>query len=108
MDKKFDIEGNCHDCTPMSIFVKINSSFTSMCVDSTLYRSMIWSLLYITASKPDIAFSVGIYARFQYDPKESHLTVIKKILKYLDATINYGVCYSKDSNLNLVGYSDVD
>jgi hypothetical protein len=69
---------------------------------------MIWSLLYITASKPDIAFSVGIYARFQYDPKESHLTVIKKILKYLDATINYGVCYSKDSNLNLVGYSDVD
>ena len=81
MVKKFDMERNSHDCTPMSISVKISLGFTSMCVNSTLYRSMIESLLYITASKADNAFNVGIYAKFQSNPKESYLAVIKKNLK---------------------------
>ncbi|XP_040993111.1 uncharacterized mitochondrial protein AtMg00810-like [Juglans microcarpa x Juglans regia] len=79
---------------------------TGKSIDPTLYRSMIGSLLYITASRPDIAFSVGVCARYQANPKESHLTTVKRILKYLSATVDYGIWYSKDSNLNLVGYSD--
>ncbi|KAF5471838.1 hypothetical protein F2P56_008604 [Juglans regia] len=69
---------------------------------------MIGSFLYITGSRPDIAFSVGVCARFQANPKESHLTAVNRILKYLSATIDYGIWYSKDLNLSLVGYSDVD
>lgn len=65
---------------------------------------MIESLFYTTSSRPNIAFIVGVYARFQSNPKESHLTTIKRILKYLSATIDYDVWYSKDPNLSLAGY----
>ena len=52
-------------------------------VDQTLYRSMIGSLLYLTASRPDIMFSVCMCARFQANPKEAHMVVVKRILRYL-------------------------
>ena len=53
-------------------------------VDQTLYRSMIGSLLYLTASRPDIMFSVCMCARFQANPKEAHLVAVKRILRYLN------------------------
>lgn len=69
---------------------------------------MIGSLLYFTASRPDIAFSVGVCARFQADPKESHLSVVWRIIRYVNGTVDYGILYSRDSKLDLAGYSDVD
>ncbi|XP_042962617.1 secreted RxLR effector protein 161-like [Carya illinoinensis] len=102
------MESKTHARTPMSTLVKICSDSTGKSIDPTLYRNMIESLLYITASRPNIAFSVGVCARFQAKPKESHLTKVKRILKYLSAMVNYGIWYSRDSNLSLVGYSDVD
>ena len=74
----------------------------------TLYKSIIRSLLYLTASRPDIAFSVGVCARYQAAPKESHLTVVKRIIQYINGTPDYGLCYSKDSNACLIGYLDAD
>ena len=74
----------------------------------TLYRSIIGSLLYLTASEPDIAFSVGVCARYQATPKESHLTAVKRIIRYINGTPNYGLRYSKDLNACLAGYSDAD
>ncbi|XP_070016005.1 secreted RxLR effector protein 161-like [Nicotiana sylvestris] len=59
-----------------------------------LYRGMIDSLLYLTASRPDIVFSVGLCARFQANPKESHLTVVKRILRYLKGTTD--LCFLVD------------
>ena len=53
-------------------------------------------------------FSVYMCARFQSNPKESHITVAKRIIRYLKGTSNLGLWYSKDSSLNLIGYSDVD
>jgi hypothetical protein len=55
---------------------------------------MIGSLLYLTASRPDIAFSVGVCARFQANPKESHLTAVKRIIRYVNDTLPYGIWYS--------------
>ena len=52
---------------------------------------MIGSLLYLTASRPDIAFSVGICARFQACPKKSHLFSVKRIIKYVNVTLGYGI-----------------
>jgi hypothetical protein len=69
---------------------------------------MIDSLLYLTASRPDIAFSARVCARFQANPKESHLTAVKRIIKYVNANINYGICFSRETNLVLTGYSDAD
>ena len=69
---------------------------------------MIGSLLYLTASWPDIAFSVGLCARFQSNPKKSHFNAIKRIIKYVSGTCDFGFFYSKESNVSLAGYSDVD
>jgi hypothetical protein len=60
-------------------------------IDQTLYCSMIGSLLYLTTSGPDIMFSVCICARFQGNPKEAHLSAVKRILRYLKHTPNIGL-----------------
>ena len=73
-----------------------------------LYRGMIGSLLYLTASRPDILFSVCLCARFQSDPRESHLTTVKRILRYLKGTPNLGLMYKKTSQYKIFGYCDAD
>ena len=67
---------------------------------------MIGCLLYLTASCPDIAFSVGVCSIFQSNLKISHLNAVKRIIKYVSGTYDYGLFYSKESNLSLVGFSD--
>ena len=65
-------------------------------------------LLYLTTSRPDIAFSVGVCSRFQSNPKVSHLNAVKIITKYVGWTCDYELFYSKESNLSLTGFSDSD
>ncbi|XP_070034177.1 secreted RxLR effector protein 161-like [Nicotiana tomentosiformis] len=77
-------------------------------VDQKLYMGMIGSLLYLTVSRPDIFFSVRLCARFQANPKETHLTDVKRILRYLKGTTNLCLWYPKRSNFNFVGYVDND
>jgi len=77
-------------------------------VDQKLFRGMIGSLLYLTASRPDILFSVCLYARFQSDPRESHLTAVKRIFRYLKRTADLGLLYKKSLDYKLVGFCDVD
>ena len=69
---------------------------------------MIGSLLYLTASRPDIMFATCLCARFQADPKESHLIAVKRIFRYLKGTPNLGIWYPKDTGFNLIGYTDSD
>ncbi|XP_062075027.1 secreted RxLR effector protein 161-like [Humulus lupulus] len=90
----------------MATTAKLIRDETGKKVDATLYRSMIGSLLYITASRPDIYFSVGVCARYQSTPTKLHLTAVKRILKYLVGTTDFGLCYSCDTNISLVGFSD--
>ncbi|CAL2246732.1 unnamed protein product [Prunus armeniaca] len=105
---KFGLEGAKSARTPMSTSAKIHRDLHGKSVDQTLYRSMIGSLLYLTASRPDISFSVGVCARFQSDPKESHLFAVKRIIKYVSGTSEFGLWYTYDTCVNLVGYSDAD
>ena len=67
---------------------------------------MIGSLLYLTASRPDIMFGMCMCARFQANPKETHLIVVKRILRYLKHTPSIGLWYPKGAIFELVGYSD--
>jgi hypothetical protein len=69
---------------------------------------MIGSLLYLTASRPDIAFAVGVCARYQANPKTSHLLQVKRIIKYVSGTCNHGMLYSYNANPTLIGYCDAD
>ena len=77
-------------------------------MDQKVYRSMIGSLLYLCASRPDIMLSVCMCVRFQANPKECHLVAVKKILRYLVLIPNLGLWYPKGSTFNLLGYSDSD
>jgi len=67
----------------------------SKSIDYTKYRQMISSLLYLTASRLDIMFTVCMYAYFQSDPREVHLSDIKGIFRYLKGTTNLHFCYKK-------------
>ena len=69
---------------------------------------MIGSLLYLTASRPDIMYSVCLCARFQSCLKESHLSVVKRILKYLKGTMDIGLWYPKSDNFKLIGFSNAN
>ncbi|GJT64924.1 putative ribonuclease H-like domain-containing protein [Tanacetum coccineum] len=77
-------------------------------VDEHLYRSIIGSLMCLTASMPDIMFVVCACARFQVSPKTSHLLAVKRIFRYLKGKPSLGLWYSKDSPLELVAYTDSD
>nr|GFA44299.1 hypothetical protein [Tanacetum cinerariifolium] len=77
-------------------------------VDIHLYRSMIGSLMYLTASRPNIMFAVCACARFQVTPKISHLYAIKKIFRYLKGQPKLGLWYPRDSSFNLEAFLDSD
>ena len=73
-----------------------------------MYRGMIGFLLYLTASRPDIMYSVCLCARVQSCPKESHLSAVKRILRYLKRTMDIGLWYLKGDNFELIGFSNAD
>ncbi|KAJ0789962.1 putative RNA-directed DNA polymerase [Helianthus annuus] len=77
-------------------------------VDPTQYRAMIGSLMYLTASRPDIMFAVCLCARYQANPKESHMKAVKRILRYLKGKPKLGLWYPADSDLTFVAYTDSD
>ena len=106
--KRFGLVSKKHTSTPMSSSAKLSRDAAGTEVDLTLYRSMIGSLLYLIASRPDITFNVGVCARFQAAPKESHLTAIKRIICYINDTSYCGIWYSRDSNECLARYSDAN
>jgi hypothetical protein len=106
--RKFGVDGKNHIRTPISVSVKFTVGLSGKSADQTLYCNMIISLLYPTASRPDISFSVGVCARFQANPKELHLTVVKRIIRYVNVIVNHGIWYSRDTDLNLASYSDSD
>ena len=69
---------------------------------------MIVSLFYLTSSRPNISYSVGVCARYQANPKESHMIVLKRIIKYVKTIANFDVWYNKDTKAILAGYSDAN
>ncbi|GJZ68104.1 putative ribonuclease H-like domain-containing protein [Tanacetum coccineum] len=77
-------------------------------VDVHLYRSMIGSLMYLKASRPNIMFVVCACARFQVTPKVSHLNAVKRIFRYLKGQPKLGLWYPKDSQFELEAFSDSD
>ena len=92
----------------MSATYKLKKDENRKKVDQKLYRGMIRSLLYLTASRPDIMYSIYICARFQSDPRESHLSIVKRIIRYLKGTQNIRLWYDRNSTLTLNLYTDLD
>ncbi|KAK2967481.1 hypothetical protein RJ640_025521 [Escallonia rubra] len=107
--KRFDMEASNAFDTPTSSLLKLDKDEKGKDVDIKRYRGMIGSLLYLTASRPDIMFSVCLCARFQACPKESHLVAVKRILRYLKGTHDLGLWFPRNTSFfDLIGYSDAD
>ncbi|XP_070046540.1 uncharacterized protein [Nicotiana tomentosiformis] len=106
--KNFGMEDAKAIGTLMSPTTMLDEDSNGKLVDETMYRGMIESLLYLTASRPDIMFSVCKYARFQSTPKESHLAIVKQIIRYLIGTSELGLWYDHSNNFSLRGFSDAD
>ncbi|GJT26097.1 hypothetical protein Tco_0906372 [Tanacetum coccineum] len=77
-------------------------------VDTTRYRGMVGSLMYLITSHLDLVFVVCMYARYQAKPTKKHLTAVKRVFWYLKETINMGMWYPKDTGLNLTIFADAD
>ncbi|CAN1248499.1 Retrovirus-related Pol polyprotein from transposon TNT 1-94 [Linum perenne] len=94
--------------TPMATSLKLSNNDDEEAADATHFRALISSLLYLTASHPDILHSVCLCARFQSNLKASHPIALKRILRYLAGTSNFGLWYPASESFDLIGYSDSD
>lgn len=94
--------------TLMRTSVKLDKDENSVELNHTMYRGIIGSLLYLPARRLDIIFSVGLCARFQATPKESHFKATKQILRYLKGTRDLFLFYPTGDSFDLTGYVDVD
>ncbi|KAI3493174.1 hypothetical protein L1887_42164 [Cichorium endivia] len=100
---------NCSKAkVPLPAGTRLNPSLDKPKTDVHQYRSMIGSLLYLTASRPDIMFAVCNCARYQADPREPHLAAVKTIFRYLHGTTAYGLWYPANSGFYIQAYSDSD
>ncbi|KAJ4763435.1 Pol [Rhynchospora pubera] len=106
--KKFGVEDSKSLDTPMGKSANIDADEKGKPMDITLYRGMIGSLLYLTASRPDIMYAVCLCVRYQANPKESHHKAVKCILRYVKGTQNLGLWYGRQTELDLLGYTDAD
>ncbi|GJX44785.1 putative ribonuclease H-like domain-containing protein [Tanacetum coccineum] len=106
--KKFDFVTMKTTSTPIETNKALLKDEEAEDVDVHLYRSMIGSLMYLTASRPDIMFAVCACARFQVTPKVSHLHAVKRIFRYLKGQPKLGLWYPRDSPFDLEAFSDSD
>nr|GFD15503.1 uncharacterized mitochondrial protein AtMg00810-like [Tanacetum cinerariifolium] len=94
--------------TPMVDRLKPDEDLSGIPVDQTRFRSMVGSLMYLTASRPDLVFAVCMCARYQAKPTKKHLDILKQVFRYLKGTINWGLWYLKDTAMALTAYADAD
>ncbi|XP_052627014.1 uncharacterized mitochondrial protein AtMg00810-like [Lactuca sativa] len=106
--KGYSMENASSAKTPISTSYKLDSDLDGKSVDQKYYKGMIGSLLYVTATRADIMFSTCLCARFQANPKESHLIAVKRIFKYLKGTASLGLFYPAKGNFYLQAFTDSD
>ncbi|KAG8497019.1 hypothetical protein CXB51_008248 [Gossypium anomalum] len=94
--------------TPVALGEKLSSTSEHNRVDERGYRSLVGCLLYLTATRPDILYAVGLLSRFMHCCNGAHFKAAKRVLRYVKGTLNFGVKFGRSKELKLVGYSDSD
>jgi len=99
-------------CKPMSTPLEQNMKLRDDCGDEvediTMYRKMVGSLIYMTITRPDLSYAVGLVSQFMQSPRKPHLDAVRRILRYVKATAHYGLFYEHGRDLDVHGYTDVD
>ncbi|GKF02361.1 uncharacterized mitochondrial protein-like protein [Tanacetum coccineum] len=110
MDVKtaFNLKDECVSMSTPMATERLDADLQDTPIDQTTYRRMIGGLMYLTASRPDIAFATFVCARYQARPMVKHLKEVKRIFRYLRQSYNMGLWYSKDFGFELTAYSDAD
>ncbi|KAM2778784.1 hypothetical protein COP1_014123 [Malus domestica] len=106
--KKFKMDDCKPISTPVECGVKLTKHDKEERVDPTFFKSLVGSLRYLTYTRPDILYVVGLVSRYMENPTTTHLKTAKRILRYLKGTVNFGLFYSSSDNYKLAGYSDSD
>ncbi|GJW18593.1 retrovirus-related pol polyprotein from transposon TNT 1-94 [Tanacetum coccineum] len=106
--KKYGMDLSDPVDTPMVDRLKLDEDLMGIPVDQTRFRGMVGSLMYLTASRPDLVFAVCMCARYQAKPTKKHLEAIKRVFRYLKGTINMGLWYPKDNAMSLTALADAD
>eukprot|EP00253_Pinus_taeda_P025349 PITA_25349 len=103
---------NMQECkaaiTPTVMGLKLSKEDISKDFDPSLYKSIVGSLMYLTATRPDIMFAVSLISTFMERPKEAHWQAEKRILRYVKGTKKFGILYNVSEHSDLVGYTDSD
>ncbi|XP_027927618.1 uncharacterized protein LOC114184509 [Vigna unguiculata] len=101
-----------YDCkpvaTPLVVNEKLQKDDGAQETDASRYRSLIGSLLYLTATRPDIMYATSLLSRFMQKPSQIHYGVGKRILRYLQGTKEFGIWYKTMTNSRIIGYTDSD
>ena len=106
--KEFSMEDCKSTATPMNQRKKFNKDDGADKVEEHQFRSLIGCLMYLTATRPDIMFAVSMLSRFMHCASEVHLQAVKRIVRYVKGTVDYGVKYTHSQNFQFHGYSDSD
>ncbi|CAM8915543.1 unnamed protein product [Rhodiola kirilowii] len=106
--KRFKFEGMKAVRTPVAERMEMMKEGTGELVNPTYFKSIVASLRYLTSTRPDIVYGVGLISRFMEKPQQSHLLAAKRILRYISGTSDYGIMYSHTEEFCLTGYTDSD
>ncbi|KAG6509099.1 hypothetical protein ZIOFF_034490 [Zingiber officinale] len=106
--KKFRMDNSKSINTPVECGVKLSKHDEEEKVDPTFFKSLVGSLRYLTCTRPDILYVVGLVSRYMEDLTTTHLKIAKRILRYIKDTIDFGLLYSAFNHFKLEGYSDSD
>jgi len=99
-------------CKPISIpleqNVKLSADEGNLVEDTTMYRRIVGSLIYMTITRPYLSYAVGVMSQFMQTPRKPHLDVVRHILRYIKHTLQCGIFYEAKSQLQVHGYTDAD
>lgn len=106
--ERFKMSGCNPVGTPVETGTKLRRERKGEPVDPTMLKSLVGSLRYLTFTRPDIVYGVGLISRYMEMPKQEHFIAAKRILRYIKGTINQGLFYESSKDSKLVGYTDSD
>ena len=106
--KRFDMLECKSMNTPMETKLKLLVDTSSELIDATLYRQIIGTLMYLTNTRPDICFVVNTLSQYMVESRRVHLVTAKHVMRFLKGTLDFGLCYTRDRDFILYGYTDLD
>lgn len=93
---------------PLQQNTKLHNDDGSKEVDATLYKPLVGSLIYLTTTRPDLAYAISVLSQFMSKPLDSHWVAAKGVLRYLQGTLDFGIIYTDLFDIRLIGFSDSD